>query len=96
MVGGVVIMRDGENARTTIAAVKAKLAEMAQSLPEGVEIVPTYDRARLIDRTIDNLSGKLVQEFIIILAVCLVFLLHFRSALAVLIALPLGCWAHSC
>ncbi len=90
VVGGVVIMRDGENARTTIAAVKAKLAEMAQSLPEGVEIVPTYDRARLIDRTIDNLSGKLVQEFIIILAVCLVFLLHFRSALAVLIALPLG------
>jgi Cu(I)/Ag(I) efflux system membrane protein CusA/SilA len=70
--------------------VKARLSELAQTLPEGVEVVPTYDRAQLIERAIDNLSAKLIQEFIVILAVCGIFLLSFRSAVAVLIALPLG------
>jgi Cu(I)/Ag(I) efflux system membrane protein CusA/SilA len=88
--GGVVILRSGENARATIAAVKDKLAELKKSLPAGVEIVPTYDRSQLIDRSITNLTEKLIEEFIIIALVCALFLGHLRSALVVVISLPLG------
>jgi Cu(I)/Ag(I) efflux system membrane protein CusA/SilA len=88
--GGVVILRSGKNARETIAAVKDKLAELKKSLPPGVEIVPTYDRSQLIDRSIKNLSEKLIEEFIIIALVCALFLWHVRSALVAILTLPLG------
>lgn len=88
--GGVVILRSGKNARETIAAVKRKLIELKASLPEGVEIVPTYDRSELIDRAIANLSHKLIEEFIVVALVCGVFLWHLRSALVAIISLPLG------
>ncbi|MGC6388945.1 efflux RND transporter permease subunit [Ewingella sp. S1.OA.A_B6] len=89
-VGGVIILRSGENARTTIASVKEKLHELQRSLPTGVEIVPVYDRSKLIDRSIDNLSHKLIEEFVVVLLVCTLFLCHFRSALVAIISLPLG------
>ncbi|GAB3245174.1 efflux RND transporter permease subunit [Chitinimonas naiadis] len=88
--GGVVILRSGKNARATIAAVQAKLAELKQSLPPGVEIVPTYDRSQLIDRAVQNLSHKLLEEFLVVAVVCAVFLWHLRSALVAIVALPLG------
>ncbi len=88
--GGVVVLRSGGNAQATIAAVKAKLAGLANSLPAGVEVVPTYDRSALIERAVDNLSRKLLEEFAVVAAVCLVFLWHLRSALVAIIALPLG------
>jgi Cu(I)/Ag(I) efflux system membrane protein CusA/SilA len=88
--GGVVILRSGKNARETIAAVKVKLAELKKSLPAGVEIVPTYDRSQLIDRSIDNLREKLIEEFIIVALVCAMFLGHVRSALVAILTLPLG------
>jgi len=88
--GGVIVLRSGKNARTTIAAVKAKLAELQSSLPKGVEIVPTYDRSQLIDRAVDNLSHKLLEEFIVVAVVCGVFLWHLRSALVAIISLPIG------
>ncbi len=90
VVGGVIIMRWGENALTTIEGVKEKLKTLQKSLPEGVEIVPTYDRSGLIDRAIDTLKEKLVEEFIVVTIVCAVFLFHIRSALVVLISLPVG------
>jgi Cu(I)/Ag(I) efflux system membrane protein CusA/SilA len=90
VVGGVIIMRFGENARSTIAGVKQRLAELDGSLPEGVEIVETYDRSGLIDRAVETLERKLVEEFIAIALVCLVFLFHLRSSLVVIISLPLG------
>ncbi|RXZ45295.1 efflux RND transporter permease subunit [Crenobacter cavernae] len=89
-VGGVVILRSGKNARETIGAVKTRLAELKKSLPHGVEIVPVYDRSQLIDRAIDNLSHKLVEEFIVVAVVCGVFLWHLRSALVAIVSLPLG------
>ncbi|MBK6862657.1 MAG: efflux RND transporter permease subunit [Ideonella sp.] len=88
--GGVVILRSGKNAQTTIAAVKARLAELQGGLPQGVEIVTTYDRSGLIERAIANLSTKLVEEFVVVALVCLVFLWHLRSAAVAIIALPLG------
>jgi Cu(I)/Ag(I) efflux system membrane protein CusA/SilA len=88
--GGVVILRSGRNARSTIQAVRAKLAELQRSLPQGVEIVTTYDRSQLIDRAVQNLSYKLLEEFIVVALVCAVFLWHLRSALVAIIALPLG------
>lgn len=88
--GGVVILRSGKNAREVIAAVKDKLETLKSSLPEGVEIVTTYDRSQLIDRAIDNLSGKLLEEFIVVAVVCALFLWHVRSALVAIISLPLG------
>jgi Cu(I)/Ag(I) efflux system membrane protein CusA/SilA len=88
--GGVVILRSGKNARETIAAVKTKLAELKQSLPPGVEIVPTYDRSHLIDRAVENLNHKLIEEFIVVALVCVAFLWHLRSALVAIISLPLG------
>ncbi|OYX06563.1 MAG: CusA/CzcA family heavy metal efflux RND transporter [Caulobacter vibrioides] len=88
--GGVVILRSGENARTTIAAVKAKLAELKKSLPPGVEVVTTYDRSGLIDRAVHNLTGKLLEEFLVVALVCALFLGHLRSALVAILSLPLG------
>ncbi|MEO9962945.1 MAG: efflux RND transporter permease subunit, partial [Nisaea sp.] len=80
-VGGVIVMRSGENALSTIQAVKDKLETLKSSLPDGVEIVPTYDRAGLIERAIENLSFKLFEEFLVVAAVCVIFLFHLRSAL---------------
>ena len=88
--GGVVILRSGKNAREVITAVKDKLETLKASLPEGVEIVTTYDRSQLIDRAIDNLSYKLLEEFIVVAIVCALFLWHVRSALVAIISLPLG------
>jgi len=88
--GGVVVMRSGKNARTTIEAVKAKLDALKSGLPPGVEIVPTYDRSQLIDRAVDNLRSKLVEEFIVVALVCAAFLFHLRSALVAVVALPIG------
>ena len=90
VVGGVVVMRFGENARATIARVKQRLAELEASLPEGVEIVETYDRSALIERAVDTLAGKLTEEVIVVALVCLLFLFHVRSALVIVISLPLG------
>jgi Cu(I)/Ag(I) efflux system membrane protein CusA/SilA len=90
VVGGVIVMRFGENARTTIAGVKQKLAELQKSLPEGVEIVETYDRSTLISRAVENLQHKLVEEFVVVALVCLLFLFHLRSSLVVILSLPLG------
>jgi len=89
-VGGVIIMRWGENALATIDAVEAKLADVRQGLPEGVEIVTTYDRSALIERAIDNLTHKLGQEFVVVVLVCAAFLLHLRSSLVIVLTLPLG------
>ena len=88
--GGIIVMRSGKNALETIAAVKAKLASLKSSLPEGVEIVETYDRSGLIERSVKNLSGKLVEEFIVVALVCVVFLFHLRSAFVAIVSLPLG------
>ena len=90
VVGGVIVMRSGKNAQATIAAVKARLDELRHSLPKGVAIVETYDRSQLIDRAIDNLGHKLIEEFIVVALVCLIFLFHLRSALVAVVALPLG------
>ncbi|MCU1748436.1 efflux RND transporter permease subunit [Pseudomonas sp. 6D_7.1_Bac1] len=89
-VGGVVILRSGKNARETIAAVKERLDELKSSLPPGVEIVPTYDRSKLIDRAVHNLSFKLLEEFIVVALVCGLFLWHLRSSLVAIISLPVG------
>ncbi|MFS2197807.1 efflux RND transporter permease subunit [Pseudomonas sp. Pseusp3] len=89
-VGGVVILRSGKNARQTIAAVKRKLDELKGSLPAGVEIVTTYDRSKLIDRAVENLSHKLLEEFIVVALVCGIFLWHLRSSLVAIISLPVG------
>jgi len=88
--GGIVILRSGKNAQATIEAVKTRLAELKGSLPQGVEIVTTYDRSSLIERAIENLSYKLLEEFLVVAAVCVIFLWHLRSALVAIIALPLG------
>src|SRR5438874_801032 len=88
--GGIILMRSGKNALETIDAVKAKLEKLKSSLPAGVEIVTTYDRSSLIKRAVDNLKGKLVEEFIVVALVCMVFLFHFRSAFVAIVSLPLG------
>ncbi|MGF1759565.1 efflux RND transporter permease subunit [Photobacterium sagamiensis] len=89
-VGAVVVMRFGENARDVIQNVKSKLEELKRSLPEGVEIVPTYDRSGLIDHAVENLFEKLLEEFIVVVVVCALFLFHFRSSLVVVLSLPVG------
>src|SRR5206468_3468770 len=76
--GGVIVMRSGKNALETIAAVKEKLKSLQASLPQGVEIVPTYDRSSLIERAVENLTHKLAEEFIVVALVCFVFLFHLR------------------
>ncbi|EJD6584852.1 CusA/CzcA family heavy metal efflux RND transporter, partial [Providencia rettgeri] len=90
VVGGIILLRSGENARDVIQDVKQKLDDLKASLPEGIEIITTYDRSILIDNAIDNLSYKLLEEFIVVALVCAVFLWHFRSALVAIISLPLG------
>jgi copper/silver efflux system protein len=88
--GGVIVMRSGKNALETIKAVKAKLAALKASLPPGVELVTTYDRSALIDRAVENLMHKLIEEFIVVTIVCGIFLFHLRSALVAIVSLPLG------
>ena len=88
--GGVIVMRSGKNALETIEAVKAKIESLRASLPEGVEIVPTYDRSGLIERSVRHLAEKLVEEFVVVALVCLVFLFHVRSSLVAIVSLPLG------
>ena len=88
--GGVIVMRQGQNARAVIAGVKTKLDELRQGLPPGVELVTTYDRSGLIDRAVENLTGKLFEEFLIVALVCVLFLWHARSALVAILTLPLG------
>ena len=88
--GGIVVMRSGENARETIRRVRTRLHELATGLPEGVEVVETYDRSALIERAVQNLGTKLVEEFVVVVLVCAVFLFHFRSSLVLIITLPLG------
>ncbi len=88
--GGVIIMRLGENALTTIENVKEKLEQLKAGLPEGVEIVPVYDRSTLIEHAIEVLERKLTEELIVVALVCVVFLLHFRSAFVAVFTLPVG------
>jgi len=88
--GGVVIMRYGENAMAVIERVRAKLEELKPGLPEGVEIVPVYDRGDLITRAVNNLKEKLIEEIIVVSIICILFLLHARSALVAIISLPIG------
>jgi len=90
VVGGIVVMRFGENAQTIIEGVKAKLAKLQKGLPEGVEIVTTYDRSNLISNAVTNLYEKLAEEFIVVVLICAVFLFHLRSSLVVIISLPMG------
>ncbi|MGB1801060.1 MAG: efflux RND transporter permease subunit, partial [Gammaproteobacteria bacterium] len=90
VVGGIIVMRWGENAKKVINSVKDKLNELQQGLPDGVEIVETYDRSGLIDRAIKTLKDALIEELVLVALVCIIFLLHFRSALVVIISLPLG------
>ncbi len=88
--GGIVVMRFGENALATINRVKEKLEELKSGLPEGVEIVPVYDRSGLIERAVSTLKEKLIEESIVVSIICIIFLLHFRSAFVAIITLPLG------
>lgn len=88
--GGIVILRQGADARSAITAVEAKLEQLQASLPEGVEIVTTYDRSQLIDASVENLTTKLIEEFIVVALVCLLFLWHARSALVAVVTLPMG------
>ena len=90
VVGGVIIMRSGKNALETIDAVKTKLEKLKASLPPGVEIIPVYDRSNLIKRAVTNLEHKLIEEFIVVALVCVIFLFHIRSAFVAIVSLPLG------
>jgi Cu(I)/Ag(I) efflux system membrane protein CusA/SilA len=90
VVGGIVIARHGENARAVIEGVKAKMEELKSGLPPGVVIKTAYDRSNLIDRAVENLSHKLIEEMIVVAIVCVIFLLHFRSSLVAIVTLPLG------
>ena len=90
VVGGIVIARFGENARAVIEGVKQKLEELKAGLPPGVIITPAYDRSNLIERAVENLTHKLIEEMIVVALVCVLFLLHFRSSLVAIVTLPLG------
>ncbi|ABO25400.1 efflux RND transporter permease subunit [Shewanella loihica] len=90
VVGGIIVMRYGENALATIDAVKAKLEQLKAGLPQGVEIIPTYDRSELINKSVDNLFHKVIEEMLVVGLVCLLFLLHARSTLVAVITLPLS------
>ncbi len=87
---GIVVMRYGENAQKTIAKVKQKLNELKQGLPQGVELITVYDRSQLIERSVDNLWNKLIEELAVVALVCLIFLFHVRSSLVAIISLPIG------
>lgn len=89
-VGGIIVMRYGENAEKTITGVKAAIERLQAGLPDGVEITPVYDRSNLITKAVDNLWDKLLEELIIVAVVCGLFLLHLRSAIVALVTLPLG------
>lgn len=89
-VGGVVVMRYGENAQSTIHAVKEKLSRLKHSLPQGVEVVTVYDRSQLIDQAVSHLWQKLAEELLVVGLVCLIFLFHWRSSLVAMVALPVG------
>ncbi|CZY36868.1 efflux RND transporter permease subunit [Enterobacter hormaechei] len=88
--GGVIVMRYGQNALETLRAVKAKLSELQKTLPQGVEIVPVYDRSTLIEESVKTLTHKLLEEFAVVVLVCALFLFHLRSALVAMVSLPLG------
>jgi Cu(I)/Ag(I) efflux system membrane protein CusA/SilA len=90
VVGGIVVARFGENARAIIDGVKQKLEELKVGLPPGVLITAAYDRANLIDRAVQNLKRKLIEEMVVVALVCVLFLLHFRSSLVAIVTLPLG------
>ena len=90
IVGGIIVMRYGENAMDVIRDVEARLESLKSGLPEGVEIITAYDRSNLIERAIDNLSDKLLVESLIVALICIVFLIHFRSALVVILTLPIS------
>lgn len=90
VVGGIVVMRFGENAQKTIDAVKAKLQALSSGLPDGVEVVTVYDRSALIERAIRNLWEKLAEEFVVVALVCVIFLFHIRSSLVAIVSLPVG------
>ncbi|QDF76807.1 MULTISPECIES: efflux RND transporter permease subunit [Shewanella] len=90
VVGGIIVMRYGENALATIDAVKAKLEQLKAGLPKGVEIIPTYDRSELINESVENLFHKVIEEMLVVGFVCLLFLLHARSTLVAVITLPLS------
>ncbi len=90
VVGGIIVMRWGENASRTIDAVKEKLAQLRNSLPDGVEIVITYDRSSLIERAVKSLSHKLVEEFVVVALICALFLFHLRSSMVIILSLPVG------
>lgn len=89
-VGGVVIMRFGENALEVIKRVKEKLKDLEKGLPEGVEIISGYDRSALIERAVATLKTKLTEEMIVVALICIIFLLHFRSAFVAIFTLPVG------
>ncbi len=89
-VGGVIIMRYGENALATIERVEERIHELEESLPEGVEIVTTYNRAGLIERAVHSLQEKLIEEFLVVALICAIFLFHLRSSLVIVLSLPLG------
>ncbi|TKB23718.1 efflux RND transporter permease subunit [Desulfopila sp. IMCC35006] len=89
-VGGIIVMRFGENAQKTIDGVKARLEELKAGLPDGVEIIPVYDRSALIERAVTNLWHKLLEEFGVVALVCVVFLFHVRSSLVAIVSLPVG------
>ena len=90
VVGGIVVMRYGENAAAVIESVKAKLETLKGSLPPGVEIITVYDRSDLITRAVENLWEKLAEEFLVVALVCMIFLFHIRSSLVAIISLPVG------
>ena len=88
--GGVIVMRSGKNALETIDAVKARIEKLKPGLPPGVEIIPVYDRSSLIKRAVKNLEEKLIEEFVLVALVCMLFLFHLRSAFVAIVSLPLG------
>ncbi len=90
VVGGIIVMRSGENAQATIEAVKSKLAALDSSLPDGIELVTVYDRSGLIQRAVSNLWQKLGEELVMVALVCILFLFHLRSSLVAIVSLPVG------
>ncbi|WP_457642987.1 efflux RND transporter permease subunit [Persephonella sp.] len=90
VVGGIVVMRYGENAYQVIQSVKEKLQQIIYQLPEDIKIITTYDRSQLIEKAVDTLKRALIEESIIVLAVVMLFLLHFRSSLVIILTLPIA------